>query len=191
MVTILRSMLCIYFLLVGAFTANSAGGKRIVINKSTQTLTAYEGNRAVFSSNISTGRSRSPTPSGSFQVGAKERMHRSRLYNNAPMPYSVQFSGNYFIHGFSSVPRYPASHGCVRMPIGSAQRLFNWAGPGTSVIVGGQNKAMRGESKRGKQRLAQRSGKRLTGQSERRVAKQSAQRSMQRPERRVAEEELE
>ncbi len=137
MFKVIKYSLCFSLILAGTSVSYSASGKRVHIDKSNQTLTAYEGDRVVLSSRISTGRSKSPTPSGSYQVGVKDRMHRSRLYNNAPMPYSVQFNNNYFIHGFSSVPNYPASHGCVRMPIGSAQRLFNWISAGTPVTVGG------------------------------------------------------
>lgn len=144
MSTILKWVLCIGLIFTDINIANSSGAKRVYIDKSTQTLTAYEGKRAVFISHVSTGKSKNPTPSGTFQVGVKERMHRSRLYNNAPMPFSVQFSSNYFIHGFSSVPNYPASHGCVRMPVGNAQKFYNWVIPGTLVtVVGGQNKSLK------------------------------------------------
>ncbi|PWU08096.1 MAG: hypothetical protein C5B47_05195 [Verrucomicrobia bacterium] len=137
MFKIFKYPLCFVLIFVGVNVSYSTGGKRVYIDKSTQTLTAYEGDQVVLRSHISTGRSKSPTPSGNYQVGVKERMHRSRLYDNAPMPYSVQFNNNYFIHGFSSVPRYPASHGCVRMPIGNAQKLFSWINAGTPVTVGG------------------------------------------------------
>ncbi len=143
MITTNKYLLCVFLSFIIVHTASATGGKRIYINKNNQTLTAYEGDRVVLSSKISSGKSRSPTPNGSFQVGVMERMHRSRLYKNAPMPYSMQFSNHYFIHGFSSVPNYPASHGCVRMPIGNAQRLFNWATPGTPVTVGNKQSGAR------------------------------------------------
>ena len=152
MLKVIKYSLCFSLILVtGTNVLHSTGGKRVYIDKSNQTLTAYEGDRVVLSSRISTGRSKSPTPSGTYQVGVKDRMHRSRLYDNAPMPYSVQFNNNYFIHGFSSVPNYPASHGCVRMPIGSAQKLFNWIHAGTPVTVGGsQNKPIKSKGTLGK-----------------------------------------
>jgi lipoprotein-anchoring transpeptidase ErfK/SrfK len=67
-------------------------------------------------------------------------MHFSRLYHNAPMPYAVQLEGNFFIHGFSSVPGYPASHGCVRVPMtkdNPAKKFFEWVEPGTPIVVVG------------------------------------------------------
>ena len=115
-----------------------SGPKRVVIDKSRQVLRAYEGDRLVLQTRISTGRRGRETPNGRFHARSKSLMHCSRLYDNAPMPYSVQIAGNYFIHGFSSVPNYPASHGCIRVPIGPAQQFYNWVDYGTPVdIVGG------------------------------------------------------
>jgi len=114
------------------------GPQRVVIDKSRQVLRAYEGNRLVLETHISTGRRGRETPNGRFRAQSKSLMHYSRLYGNAPMPYSVQIAGNYFIHGFSSVPNYPASHGCIRVPIDTARQFYNWVNYGTPVdIVGG------------------------------------------------------
>ena len=114
------------------------GPKRVVVDKSRQVLRAYEGDRVVLQTRISSGRRGRETPNGRFHAQSKALMHYSRLYDNAPMPYSVQFAGNYFIHGFSSVPNYPASHGCIRVPLDSAREFYNWVDYGTPVnIVGG------------------------------------------------------
>ena len=115
-----------------------SGPKRVVIDKSRQVLRAYEGNQVVLESRVSTGRRGRETPSGYYRARSKSLMHYSRLYHNAPMPYSVQLAGNYFIHGFSSVPNFPASHGCIRLPVDNARELYNWIDHGTPVaIVGG------------------------------------------------------
>ena len=114
------------------------GPQHVVIDKSRQVLRAYEGNRLVMETHISTGRRGKETPSGHYRARDKSLMHYSRLYHNAPMPYSVQIAGNYFIHGFSSVPNYPASHGCIRLPVDSARQFYGWVNYGTPVdIVGG------------------------------------------------------
>ncbi|MGZ2979342.1 L,D-transpeptidase, partial [Pseudomonas aeruginosa] len=89
------------------------------VDQRTLTMTARQGELIVLQNRVSTGRPGHRTPNGHFIAGPRERMHYSRLYENAPMPYSVQVNGNVFIHGFSSVPSYPASHGCIRMPISS------------------------------------------------------------------------
>lgn len=115
--------------------------KRVEIDKTHQTLRAYEGDRLVFQSRVSTGRWDRSTPSGSFRAGGKYRMHYSRLYQNAPMPFSVQVNGNVFIHGFSYVPARPASHGCIRLPLGDgnpAKRFYEWVEEGTPVEIFGK-----------------------------------------------------
>lgn len=115
-----------------------AAAKRIEIDKTNQVLRAFDGNQLVQETPISTGKQGKATPNGDFQTGAKYRMHRSRLYQNAPMPYSIQVAGNYFIHGFKSVPEHPASHGCIRMPVEEAEKLYNWVEPGTPVHITGR-----------------------------------------------------
>ena len=121
---------------------NASGAeKRVVIDKTKQTLFAYEGERLVLQSRVSTGRAGRRTPSGNFTAGIKLRMHYSRLYNNAPMPWSVQVNGNFFIHGFTSVPDHPASHGCIRLPLDAdnpAKRFFDWVEPGIPIVIEGE-----------------------------------------------------
>ncbi len=150
MVNVLKT--CLRLLCATAFTLVSAcaqtasesapaGPKRVVVDKTKQELTAYEGERVVMQSRVSTGRPGRRTPSGNFVAGEKHRMHYSRLFDNAPMPFSVQINGNYFIHGFSSVPNYPASHGCVRVPLtgdNPAKRFFEWVETGTPIEVIGE-----------------------------------------------------
>lgn len=117
------------------------GPKRVVIDKTTQTLSAYEGDVLILQTRVSTGRMGRRTPAGNFKAGYKERMHYSSLYDNAPMPWSIQVSGNYFIHGYSSVPNRPASHGCIRLPLtgdNPARRLFEWIERGTPIAITGE-----------------------------------------------------
>lgn len=112
--------------------------KRVEVSLAEQRLRAWQGDRLVLETNISSGKNNG-TPAGSFTAGPyKNRMHRSRLYHNAPMPWSVQLNGHVFIHGFTSVPDYPASHGCVRMPLtgrNAARQFFEWVDAGTPVKV--------------------------------------------------------
>jgi lipoprotein-anchoring transpeptidase ErfK/SrfK len=54
------------------------------------------------------------------------------------MPWSVQITGNIFVHGFTSVPRAPASHGCIRLPLDEgnpAKLFFDWVDRGTPVHI--------------------------------------------------------
>ncbi|MEQ1860195.1 MAG: L,D-transpeptidase [Chthoniobacteraceae bacterium] len=118
------------------------GAKRVVIDKTEQKLRAYDGGQLVFETRVSTGMEGRRTPNGSFRARMKEPMHYSSLYDNAPMPYSVQFHGNYFLHGYSVVPDHPASHGCIRLPMNGlgrnpAKLFYDWVRIGTPIRVTG------------------------------------------------------
>ena len=115
-----------------------AGAQRVEVSLKNQRLKGWQGNRLVIETKISSGRN-GATPAGEFHAGPyRSKLHFSSLYNNAPMPWSVQINRHIFIHGFSSVPDYPASHGCIRMPLtdGNAARFFyEWVLSGTPVSV--------------------------------------------------------
>ena len=110
----------------------------VEISLAKQRLYAWQGDRLVLETHISSGRN-NRTPAGEFRAGPfRSAMHYSKLYDNAPMPWSVQIHGNIFIHGFKSVPDRPASHGCIRMPLtdGNPARFFyEWVLSGTPVSV--------------------------------------------------------
>jgi len=115
--------------------------KHVEIDKTKQILRAYEGDRLVLETRVSTGKWDKSTPNGQFNASEKDRMHYSKLFSNAPMPYSVQVTGDVFIHGFSSVPRSPASHGCIRVPLDNgnpARQFFDWVETGTPIEITGR-----------------------------------------------------
>lgn len=113
--------------------------KRVVISKKEQKLRAYQGDRLVIETNVSTGKKGHTTPSGSWKAGPeKSRMRYSRKYDNSPMPWSVQIVGDVFMHGYRSVPRRPASHGCIRLPltgINPAKFIWEWIDLGTPITI--------------------------------------------------------
>src|SRR5438874_6485593 len=115
--------------------------KHVEVDLANQRLRAYQGARLVLDSPISSGREGKKTPPGEFKAGpTKSRMHRSRLYHNAPMPWSVQVHENIFIHGFRKVPRRPSSHGCIRLPLtgaNPAKWFYNWIDIGTPIGIKG------------------------------------------------------
>lgn len=118
------------------------GQKRIVIDKSSQTIRALQGTRTVLRSHVSTGIAAKETPNGIFRVQPyRTRLHKSRLYDDARMPYAVQIVGNIFVHGWTRVSGVPASHGCIRLPVSGANPalfFFRWADTGTPVHIRGQ-----------------------------------------------------
>lgn len=113
------------------------GPKRVEVDISDQRLRAYEGDRLVMQTRVCTGRGDS-TPKGRYSAGWKDRHHYSSKYDNAYMPWSVQVAGDVFIHGYSSVPRHPSSHGCIRMPVtgtNPAKRFYEWVDAGTPIRI--------------------------------------------------------
>lgn len=116
-------------------------GKRIVVDLSTQTATAYESGSVVFSGNISTGTAKRPTPTGSFRVLEKDIDHISTSWpkpnGGAKMHYMLRLTNYGIAMHLGYVPSYPASHGCIRLQNGFAQRMYRWAHVGVPVRVVG------------------------------------------------------
>ncbi len=100
---------------------------RISIDLSAQRLTAVRGGETVVWK-ISSGRSGYETPTGHYAVMRMEADHYSDEYDQAPMPYAIFFSPRGLaIHGsFERGLGAPRSHGCVRLSVGNAQKLFEW-----------------------------------------------------------------
>ncbi len=74
------------------------------------------------------------TPAGAFRVYRKERLSWSVPFQ-VWMPWASYFVGGIAMHAYPSVPAYPASHGCVRLPAGEAPRVYAFAVEGTPVLV--------------------------------------------------------
>ena len=66
------------------------------------------------------------TPNGVYAPQRLERNWFSKEYYDSPMPFSIFFHGGYAIHGYDPAPDYPASHGCMRLPIVDAISVFDW-----------------------------------------------------------------
>jgi lipoprotein-anchoring transpeptidase ErfK/SrfK len=113
--------------------------KRIVIDISDQTLTAFEGTRAVFSTLISGGKAYTPTPVGEFAIYSKIRSQTMSGpgYSLPNVEFVAYFYSSYAIHGAYWHNNFgnPMSHGCVNMRNLDAQWLYNWAPIGTPVSV--------------------------------------------------------
>ncbi len=97
------------------------------VEKSSQTMTVYVNGRKQYKWPVSTARRGKITPTGTYE-GAQwlSKNHKSSLYNNAPMPYSIFYDGHYAIHGTDQISRLgrPASAGCVRLHPDNAKILF-------------------------------------------------------------------
>ncbi len=86
---------------------------------------------------ISSGRKGYSTPRGTYEPYRLAKMHRSRKYNNAPMPHSIFFHGGYAIHATTEEGRLgrPASHGCIRLSKANAAKLFELVKADGAVIA--------------------------------------------------------
>ena len=113
----------------------------IDINLTTQTLTAHEGRRPIYSAAVSTGLPNTPTPVGQFRVWVKLRYDdmQGPGYYLPDVPYVMYFHGGYGLHGTYWHHNFgtPMSHGCVNLSTNDARWLFNWASVGTTVVVHG------------------------------------------------------
>lgn len=96
------------------------------VSISTQTMHVYVDGQLVHEWAVSTARAGKITPTGEWTAQWLSRNHRSSRYNNAPMPYSIFYSGDYAIHGTDQISRLgrPASAGCVRLHPENARVLF-------------------------------------------------------------------
>ena len=138
------------------------GVPSIEINLTTQSAAFFKDGVEVGKTSISSGREGYTTPTGSFSILQKNQNHVSSLYGDyvdaegnvvkanvasnrdarpkgttfrgAPMPYFMRIFGGVGMHA-GYLPGYPASHGCIRMPRGAAQRFFENAPLGTPVRV--------------------------------------------------------
>jgi lipoprotein-anchoring transpeptidase ErfK/SrfK len=111
----------------------------IQIDLSRQRLIAWEGDRVVYGSAISSGKKATPTIVGTFKIQSKFKTARMRgeNYNVPNVPHAMFYQGNYGIHGAYWHKRFgtPVSHGCVNLAPKHAKWLFEWASVGTPVVI--------------------------------------------------------
>ena len=76
-----------------------------------------------------------PTPMGVFSIIQKHKMHHSNIYSGAPMPFMQRITWSGVAMHAGALPGYPASHGCIRLPMAFAAKMWNWTKMGARVIV--------------------------------------------------------
>ncbi|MBB3318433.1 peptidoglycan hydrolase-like protein with peptidoglycan-binding domain [Rhizobium sp. BK181] len=122
--------------LVHPALAADARTLQIFVSKDAQSLTLYDGAEVVATSKVSTGKPGHTTPSGIFSIIEKQRYHESNIYSAAPMPFMQRLTwSGIALHESNAVPRYPASHGCVRMPATFAKQLYKMTAMGVPVVI--------------------------------------------------------
>jgi lipoprotein-anchoring transpeptidase ErfK/SrfK len=105
-------------------------GHHVEADISRQVLALVEGGKVVDTYHTSSGAPATPTVIGTFRVYMKDPG-----INAKGMVKSSYFIRGYAIHGYVDVPAFNASHGCLRVPIPDAARIYAWASMGTRVIV--------------------------------------------------------
>ncbi len=107
----------------------------IVVSLQAQKASVIKDGAAIFETTCSTGRDGFSTPSGEFVITDKDLSHRSTIYK-VEMPYFMRLNClDFGMHESGSVPRYPASHGCIRLPAAAARKLFTEIPVGTVVMI--------------------------------------------------------
>ncbi len=107
----------------------------MIVSLDEQRVYVYRNGIAIGLSTISSGRKGHETPTGVFTILQKDRDHRSNKYDNAPMPFMERLTWDGIaLHG-GQLPGHPASHGCVRLPQGFAEKLYSITRRGETVVV--------------------------------------------------------
>jgi lipoprotein-anchoring transpeptidase ErfK/SrfK len=108
-----------------AFAANLIAN----VSLSSQTMTVSQNGIVRHRWKVSTARKGYVTPKGSWSAKWLSKNHRSRKYDDAPMPYAVFFNGGYAVHATYDLKRLgrPASHGCIRLHPENAAEFFSLA----------------------------------------------------------------
>jgi hypothetical protein len=107
----------------------------IAISIEKQTLKIYDANGYFAETPISTGMRGHSTPMGVFSVIQKHKYHQSNIYSGAPMPYMQRITWSGVAMHAGVLPGYPASHGCIRMPMNFAVKMWGWTRMGARVVI--------------------------------------------------------
>ena len=116
-------------------TAKPVGPLIIAISIEKQRVRVYDANGFFAESPVSTGTKSNPTPMGVFSIIQKHKMHHSNIYSGAPMPYMQRITWSGVAMHQGVLPGYPASHGCIRMPMAFAQKMWVWTRMGARVVI--------------------------------------------------------
>ncbi len=101
-----------------------------------QMIYVYRNGILIGRSTVSTGSKGHSTPGGVFSILEKKQTHRSKKYDNAPMPYMQRLTWSGIAMHSGQLPGYPASHGCIRLPYDFSVLLFDATAKGGTVVVG-------------------------------------------------------
>jgi hypothetical protein len=107
----------------------------VVVSLQEQRAYVYRNGVGIGLSTISSGRRGHETPPGVFTILQKQIVHFSDKYDDAPMPYMERLTWDGVAMHAGTLPGYPASHGCIRLPAGFARALYEVTSTGVTVVV--------------------------------------------------------
>lgn len=115
------------------------GPVAVVVSLPEQLAHVYRNGVRIAVSACSTGKPGHETPTGVFVVLEKDKHHRSSTYGGAPMPNMNRLTWDGIALHAGKLPGYPASHGCVRLPLAFSEKLWTVTHLGTPVIIAGSH----------------------------------------------------
>ena len=107
----------------------------IIVSIPEQRAYVYRNGVRIGASTVSTGKPGHETPTGVFSVLEKDKHHVSSTYAGAPMPYMERLTWDGVALHAGKLPGYPASHGCVRLPLEFSRELYGVTHAGTHVVI--------------------------------------------------------
>ncbi|MCW3798490.1 L,D-transpeptidase family protein [Sphingomonas sp. BN140010] len=111
----------------------------VYVDLDAQRATVYRNGVRIAVSTVSSGKTGHETPTGVFTILEKHRDHRSRTYDDAPMPNMQRLTGKGVALHAGNLPGFPASHGCVRLPLEFSRLLFGITDLGGTVVIAGNH----------------------------------------------------
>lgn len=111
----------------------------VYVDLDAQRATVYRNGVRIAVSTISSGRPGYETPTGVFTILQKNREHYSSTYDNAPMPNMQRLTWKGVALHAGNLPGYPASHGCIRLPMEFSRLLFGITDLGGTVVIAGNH----------------------------------------------------
>ncbi len=108
----------------------------VLVSVPEQVMHVYRNGILIGRSTVSTGSKGHATPGGVFSILEKKETHRSKKYDNAPMPMMQRLTWTGIAMHSGNLPGYPASHGCIRMPYDFSKLLFSATSKGGTIVVG-------------------------------------------------------
>lgn len=109
----------------------------VYVDLGRQRATVYRNGVRIGVSTISSGKEGHETPTGVFTILEKNVVHHSKTYDDASMPYQQRLTWLGVAMHAGNLPGYPASHGCVRLPMEFAKKLFSVTPMGGTVVIAG------------------------------------------------------